>query len=708
MSESSRKKVAQMAQAGAKDREIVTELGRRISNEERQQINKDRLVEKLRLVKKRAEGPKSKAEQKRIERQRERSIDRAECADSERRKRLEADPPAWLCHYCPDAMFPAPFSAAHLDIIENCLWSVTNGAGSATAIPRGDGKTTVYFGLSLFLLARRIIRFPVLVNWKHVDASEALSSWLYMLSENEEFGEDYPELCQPFRLSTHPVRLQKLIWSDTETTCGANIKKMQKLIIFPDSIGAIAARSAQGDAKGLYVSLADGTRLRPDFLLFDDAQDPSRADNEAAVRKTTDKLINVFMGMAGPQKRITCATACTVEAENDVSCNFLEFPGWRTVRRSRIEKWPGGSEGGEWVYEKGDARREMWDTWNATRLDEGRDKARDFYTENRVAMCEGMQVLWESRFDPDQDVDAFDAAMFDYFNLGADVFARAQQNRPIKQGVSVYSITADLIKSKTNGLKSWTRPDWSVFSVVAVDVNPSYGLTWSYLAFGPDQRAAVVAYDIEPLAIPGETPVSIMAKAVYEELVKLGQKFATCPIPPESFIFDARGWHMDTALSLGRESVKACGLQAAPCIGFGAKQYRPNHKTRIGNPREQCHIGGDQRGKWVAWNADYWREIAQKAWTGALGAPGSLSICEGSHNEFAEQICRERLIDKAEMGGEMRWEWHTQPGPHDYGDTVAMAYIGAAIAGIGTGIQAQASPAAQKKKRGRRANNYQL
>ena len=33
----------------------------------------------------------------------------------------------------------------------------------------------------------------------------------------------------------------------------------------------------------------------------------------------------------------------------------------------------------------------------------------------------------------------------------------------------------------------------------------------------------------------------------------------------------------------------------------------------------------------------------------------------------------------------MVWVWNTQPGPHDYGDVMAMAYACAAWCGIGSG-----------------------
>ena len=37
------------------------------------------------------------------------------------------------------------------------------------------------------------------------------------------------------------------------------------------------------------------------------------------------------------------------------------------------------------------------------------------------------------------------------------------------------------------------------------------------------------------------------------------------------------------------------------------------------------------------------------------------------------------------MSGKTEWIWRVAPGPHDYGDCMAMAYACAAFAGIGTG-----------------------
>ena len=114
--------------------------------------------------------------------------------------------------------------------------------------------------------------------------------------------------------------------------------------------------------------------------------------------------------------------------------------------------------------------------------------------------------------------------------------------------------------------------------------------------------------------------------------------------------------------------------------------------------RSDIHDG--RRRKWFAWQADYWREVAQRAWLGSVGAPGSVSLFRGQHREFADQIAREQLKGKAEIGGQMFWNWHTQPGPHDYGDVMAQAFAAAAWGGIGTGGSNPPQPSNRRRPSG--------
>jgi hypothetical protein len=628
----------------------------------------------------------------------DRLIERRLCADPKRRKRLEKKPADWLRHYM-RAAFPMPFSDGHLQMIDGALQSARTGTGVAVAGPRGEGKTTILRGVCLFLVATGQARFPVLAGWTHKSATEGFRVWLRMLHSSKEFRADYPEFTQPFEQALHPARIKRLMWADNEDACGADLRTVDRCIVLPDSRGAIAAGSVQGDVKGLNVTLADGTALRPDLLLIDDAQDPGRADDPTFVADTVETIEKQWMCLAGPQTRISTMVACTVAAAGDVSEHFLSRPDFKSVRISRVVSWPDGWD------EKASETRKLWDDWHDALLSgfhdgDGGEAGRKFYLANKPAMTRGMSVSWAHRFDKKRgDPDAMYSAMFDLYRVGEAAFASEYQNKPLKQGVTIYNLTPAVIQSRATDRRPGDVPEWSRLRIAATDINPSYGLTWGICSFGSDQTAAVLGYGIHEMSVAAGATEAEARRAMYENLVAHGRTLAALPCRPELWFIDAGGAAFDVVLDFAVNSVRIVGLQAVPCTGQGARQYKPWGKNVIGVAKEYCHQSADARGrKWVKWHADYWREAAQKAWTGSIGAPGSCSLPVGNHREFAEQVCREQLAGKAEIAGQMVWVWHTAPGAHDYGDVMAMCFMGAAWGGIGTAGQERALPVKKKSR----------
>jgi hypothetical protein len=596
------------------------------------------------------------------------------------------------------AAFPLPFGDAHHKIIQSAIDAADTGSGVAVAAPRGEGKTTILRGISLYLVATGRARFPVMAGWTHKSAKEAFRLWLRMLHVSPELRADYPELTQPFEESTHSARIKNLIW-DTGESCGVEINAIDRVIVLPSSIGAIAASSVQGDVKGLNVTLHDGSVLRPDLLLIDDAQDSGRAGDPAFVADVVEGIEKQWMCLAGPQSRITTMVACTVAAKGDVSEHFLHRSDFRGIRVSRVTSWPDG-----WDERNSETRR-LWDEWHEQLLDgyragKGGKFGLDFYKANKLAMTQGMSVSWKHRLDKSRkDPDAMYSAMVDYYRIGESAFASEYQNQPINQGVTLYNLSPEVIQSRTTDRRPGDVPEYVRLRVAATDINPSFGMTWGIVGFGADQSAAVLGYGIHKMHVSGGATRQEADRAIYENLVQHGRKMAEVGCAPELWFIDAGGAAFDVALKFANESRRVCGIQAIPCTGRGARNYRPYGKSVLGRPREQCHMAVDQRGrKWVAWNTDYWREIAQTAWTGSVGAPGACNLPNGHHREFAEQICREQLRGKEEIGGQMVWVWDTAPGNHDYGDVMSMCYMGAAWGGIGTAgpVQRQRKPKRQK------------
>jgi hypothetical protein len=263
----------QLALSGLTNRQIAASLGRDMTEAERMAVDRARGLAKVRKAAQLAKQPQSGKDRVAKHREKGRRIICPEPEDWKRRAKLEKDPPKWLMHYM-QMSFPFPFSAGHKKLIDAILESAHTGEGTATAQPRGEGKSSVCRGMGFYLQAIKLVRFPVLVGWKHMDAGAAFGMWLRMLSSSPEFAADYPEIATPFAYSIHKTALGNLVWANTieylgvheGNKTGASVDTMHKVLQLPNNIGAIAARSAKGDAKGLNATLLDGTVLRPDFF----------------------------------------------------------------------------------------------------------------------------------------------------------------------------------------------------------------------------------------------------------------------------------------------------------------------------------------------------------------------------------------------------------------------------------------------------------
>jgi hypothetical protein len=640
-------------------------------------------------------------------RARQRGIERRLCEDQARRKRLEADPVKWMRHYLENT-FPLPFSAGHLRLIGNIVIAAKTGEGTATAQPRGEGKTTVCRGALLYLVFARIVRFPVIVGWKHLDAREGFGQWLTMLTGNPRLLADYPEICQPYERSIHATALRNLTWSDTGAKTGAMVDTMSKVITLPGSIGAIAARSAQGDAKGLQAMLPDGSVLRPDFLIIDDAQDPKQADNPGAVRRVIDILENVFLGLAGRQRRLACAVACTIEAEGDVSCHWLSRQGWTSEVVSRIPTWPDGSSGGTWDAGEGDPARRLWDEWRGIYLEHGQQAANDFFREHEKAMVGKMSVSWNHGYDQKLDVGPYDAAMREWYDKGADVFSRAQQNQPIKRGVDVYRLTPEIVVSRTTEREAFRVEQRTEVIVAGSDVNPSYAITSVLAGFACDLSCDYLwygRYADPPLPCTDAMSETQRQGAIYGALWKHGEStLLRAANKPSLWGIDGGG-----AQSAAAKKFRAEWNRAHPELPVIVMYGRAGKSARVSARNETIRQRGDNWilcrdrepaygvTEWVLWHADAWREIQQRAWTCEPGAPGGATLPRGHHRDFAEEICRERLRAKGLVGDRMFWDFERSPGKNDFADAANMCYVLASIKGVGTGgrVEKQGRPLAR-------------
>jgi hypothetical protein len=628
------------------------------------------------------------------------------------RRKLEKKPEKWLKYYLEED-FPLPWGNTHKKIIKSAVKAIKSGTSMVVAAPRGDGKTTVLSGMALWAVFTKQVEYPLVVGYTGAAAKRLHRKWLLALSGNPRLQEDYPEITQPFEKAVSRG-IAHLTWllddpnkkagpgtdSDGNPRCGADIRVMEGAIVLPDGLGALGALSIGArNLRGLWIGFQNGKTIRPDLILLDDPQDKQVAKSKDLTRKIIETIKGEILSMSGPTTRLVLLAAVTVIKEGDVAESLLDDPDYESIRVSQIVSFPRD-------FEKNGESRKKWDEWNLVRLEcvgESDKPEKDYYKKHTLEMTEGMEVSWTKRLDKQRgDPDCYYSAMYDYYRLGREAFFSERQNAPIKEIQGGYVVTPELILGKVDkDRKGLVVPEQSKIIVTATDLN-SYGFHSVTVAYANDQSASVLGYgryDNGGLPIITDVSNELETKQkVYEALVAIGKQIAGqnyihkgISVKSGLWVIDG-GWHGDVVRRYVDGVGRSVGIPIIMSKGFGWKQYKPYGRNLIGKAGEQWHRSeGPVIGKFVSYNADYWLEVMQRAWLGSLGSPGTISLFEGNHKEFAEQLSRQKLLEKKMGVMGFEWLYSTQPGWHDYSDATYMCYIGASVSGIGCSAGISAS-----------------
>ena len=625
------------------------------------------------------------------------TVPRRKCENPKRRARLEKNSEKWLRWYCAETYF-LPMEAPHRAIIGGVDKAEITGGRFVVAAERGIGKSFLMYGLVIKMALSGEQIFPVYIPWGDKDKGQGFDFWMRCLVNNDRIDADYPEITAPFRHSDGvSQRLAALTWEDTGEPTHARMRLSRGVIIFPDGRGYIGSSTMNGNPRGLNATQPNGKGIRPTMAMIDDVQDDKVAASQGPdglVAKTIKKINGAVSGLkrAGASFPILMSGNCI--DVGDVMDHFLNHSGWDAVRVSCISKWPIG-----WKKDSGKVH-DLW-TELGEKFNSGiGDKA--FYRANKAKMTKGMvlsspkaylfgakEAASDKRKRMTMPIDAKHAVIREYIRMGHDAFMSERQQSPEAQAYSIYALTPELIQSRADDECAWgIVPDWAIKTVAATDVNRSYALTTVVVAFGANQRAAVVWYGLYKnkkfLCTKNTTPAE-QRKRIYEGLAAHGIEIAGLSCRPNLWIIDGLGSPEGTVIDLAANAPRICGLEAACSFGRGWKMYRQTGKHKI-IKGEQWHRTVESRAKqWVIWNSDYWKDSSHMGWTGAPGGPGSCSLPRGKHDDFTFQISNEPLMAKGVgLSGKTEWIFDDN-GIHDFGDCMAMAYMGASMVGIGTG-----------------------
>lgn len=640
-------------------------------------------------------------------------LPRVECVDVQLRKKLEKDPARWLKHFFPH-IFHLRFSTVHKQMIQHICNAVSTGGMITIAAPRGYGKSAIAWGLSLYFLFTKQIRFPLVISWNTGQARGMLRDWLRMLQGNEKLLLLYPEFVLPFWFSTRPTTLSRLRYEDNNEPVYADVRLHDGFILLPQNLGAIGINSVQGNVRGTKVVTHNGEWLRPDFIFLDDPQDREVARSPARVNETINFIEADVMGVAAPTKNLTIVATVTVIAKDDVAEKLLNKKGITKLKYQHVESFPNGWE------EENSETRTLWNKWYDIYI-VNQDEAKNFYYENKEKMINGFQVSWQEKYNHKTEPDVYYSTMAKMYTMGTTAFfAEFQNTAQDEKNVSIMVSEENILQHQCER-HGGIVPDDCVLLVAGTDIN-LYGLHSVVLGFTRDFRMHLIRhmiYDRNGLGLCEENATSIaQKKAIYDALVRHGAEITAMNYQYKNSVVRVQQWIIDAGYE--SEIVKNYitqygrfqGVHVYPARGYDALHYKPTPKNTIGTPREQCHLTESvATGKYIAYNADYWREFMLLAFLGTPGNIGTISLPQGNFQQYAEHVSRIRLLEKIIGQYATAYKWNMLPGRHDWADATMLCIVGASFFGLSTKInitQPQHTVSKYVEKRKRKNIHYRI
>jgi len=634
--------------------------------------------------------------------------------DMQRRWALEASLPDWLKFYLGPA-FPWPWSESHKQFLHQLQVGIEQGVSQAIAMPRGEGKTTISKGAMLWAMFSGYCRYGLLIGAAKTNATNLMKdikSWIADPTLN--LHKDYKEICEPVesikgvsiraKYQTCYGEQSKIEWTSDRIVLPAT-KRIDEDGIFHDNPASQAILDCDGitgNIRGHTFGVDGGEIIRPRLVLVDDPQTAESARSASQTKFRLSVITGDILGSSGPGASITVIIPCTIIAKDDLADQILDrkkYPDFRGIRTSMILSWPKNMK----IWEK---------EYNESRIqgieeEDNGSRAARFYEDNREKMDQGAIVGWEAR-KMDIEVSAIQHAMNLYLKLGEISFASEYQNDPKDEKLLHLSLSTSDVMNSINGLKRGQVPEQFKVVTAFIDVN-LYALTWAVAAFDPNMTCYVIDYGLHPKRsrlVKENASESEQKLAIYEALVALskeleGKKYTRGSDPAKiDMLLVDRGYHPDTVHDFISRSKLT--INRYPSRGYGSVHYNPTGKNII-RTSEMCYMVDAKQGQFIGHNADYWREVSQRAFLALGGAPGSAALWGEkrtvAHLEFAQQRCSEKLLDKVLGKTGHMYKWFAK-GRNDYGDCLNGCYVAAAWLGVTT--MANKIPQIRKRRPRRR------
>ena len=261
-----------------------------------------------------------------------------------KRKRLEADFPAWLRFHGGEA-FADKWSPDHLAVLAKIKEAIDKGGHFALAMPRGHGKTTILKWALLYVMLTGKRRYVVVVA-ATAELAGALTDFVRaQLIESPTLLEHYPHVCHYAKAAEGKAIKAKYMLRRDFKPLGLGWGKATLILPtpmgrdapYPSDGAVLEGHGLTGAIRGKWRDDKAGKVMRPDFVLLDDPQTRESAESPSQCSMRERIITGDVLGLAGPRKKIAAVMPCTVIRKGDLAHRFLDHavhPEWQGIFQS--------------------------------------------------------------------------------------------------------------------------------------------------------------------------------------------------------------------------------------------------------------------------------------------------------------------------------------------------------------------------------------
>lgn len=621
---------------------------------------------------------------------------------------------AFLEAYFP-ARFPLLWSPDHLKIIALIERTVREGGLFALAMPRGSGKSTISECAALWATLYGYHAFVTLIGATGEAATEMLTSIKTELVTNDILFDDFREVCGAVRELEETANRAK---GQHQEGVKTRIKWGKNMVVYPcrrwkdgtptvNSEAVITVAAILGRVRGMKYARANGTIIRPTFVIPDDPQTDDAANSPLQCKRRHGVLNGAVLKLAGPSQKIAAICPCTVIRKGDLADRLLDrelSPQWHGQRCKRLYKFPD--------------KMDLWKQYAVLRADDLRadgsgQPAKDFLAANFEAMHAGSEVAWPQRFEPG-DLSALETVMIRFFEDPTSFWAE-DQNEPQDEELSDGDLKkADLV-TRFSGRPRGQVPGWADTLTAFIDVQQtllywavcawkSSAFTGSVIAYGswPGQNRNYFTLKDAQHTIQDALPGHALEAQIRKALDDLEAYLLDRDWPREDgtamrigkLLKDA-GYEMKTIFEQSRASRFRTISQPSRGVPIGPGETpMMEYQAKPGEVKHDHVIITTPRGFAVSWakmDANYWKSFIAARLRQQLGSPGALTFHgesrkDADHEMLADHLCAERAT-LAQQKGRKVMVWEMLPGTENhwfdclYGCAAAAATLGVSLDG---------------------------